>query len=201
MSAPTLHATAAAPEASSADRLTRRFAKTEAGRLEIRQRTLPLLRPARNLLLIIDPSRSASEWISVVQGCDRTAFQSLQDAGLVAEIASAGAGSPLGEPVGKPQPPDAPAQSTLSASAAAPLGTGLTQALEQRSYSALYDRITAEALPRLGMIKAYKLIMEVEECSGPAEIRALAQRFIDQVRTLKGEAAGKALAQVLIAPE
>lgn len=201
MSAPTLHATAAAPEASSADRLTRRFAKTEAGRLEIRQRALPLLRPARNLLLIIDSSRSASEWIGVVQGCDRAAFQSLQDAGLVAEIASAGAGSPLGEPVGKPQQPDAPAQSTLSASAAAPLGTKLTQALEQRSYSALYDRITAEARPRLGMIKAYKLIMEVEQCSGPAEIRALAQRFIDQVRTLQGEAAGKALAQILIAPE
>lgn len=201
MSAPPLHTTTATREAGAADELSRRFAKTEAGRLEIRQRALPLLRPARNLLLIIDSSRSASEWIGIVQGCDRTAFQSLQDAGLVAETASAGAGSPLGEPVGAPKPPDAPAQSAPSASAAAPQGTKLAEALEQRSYSALYDRITAEARPRLGMIKAYKLIMEVEQCSGPAEIRALAQRFIDQVRTLQGEAAGKALAQILIAPE
>lgn len=75
------------------------------------------------------------------------------------------------------------------------------QALEQRSYSALYDRITAEARPRLGLIKAYKLIMEVEHCSGPSEIRAVAQRLIDKVRELKGDSAGKALALMLVAPK
>lgn len=201
MSVPTVHSTTAALAAETSDGLAQRFAKTEAGRLEIRQRAMPLLRPARNLLLIIDPSRSASEWMGVVQGCDRAALQVLQDAGLVADIGLTGAGSPLGVPGGAPQPLDVTAQSTPPVSAAAQQNTKLAQALEQRSYSALYDRITAESRPRLGMIRAYKLIMEVEQCTSPKEIRALAQRFIDQVRDLQGDAAGKALVQVLTAPE
>ena len=207
MSAPTDHSTTAAPaRVGPADGPARRFAKTEAGRQEIRQRALPLLRPARNLLLIIDPSRSAAEWMGLVQGCDRGALQALQDAGLVAGLVAdtgpAGAGIP-GVP-GAPRSPGSPgatSELTPPGSAAAPPRMSLAQALEHRSYSALYDRITAEARPRLGLIKAYKVIMEVERCSGPPEIRALAQRFVDQVRDLHGDAAGMVLAQVLIAPE
>jgi acyl-CoA synthetase (AMP-forming)/AMP-acid ligase II len=76
----------------------------------------------------------------------------------------------------------------------------LAQALETKGYQTLYDRITAEARPRLGLIKGYKLILEVERCSGPAEIRALAQRFVEQVRAADGDAAAVALAQTLLAP-
>lgn len=177
----------------SVDAAVGRFSKTEAGRHEIRQRALPLSRPARNLLLIIDPSRSAAAWLGLVQGCDRAALQALLDAGLVAntEPAGVGAATAAGSPGGQPSP----------GAAAAPPRMSLAQALEHRSYSALYARITAEARPRLGLFKAYKLIMEVERCNGPAEIRALAQRFVDQLRDLHGDAAGMALAQVLIAPE
>lgn len=173
------------------DVLNRRFAKTEAGRTEIRARALPLVRSSRNLLLIIDPSRSASEWIAVVQGCDQAALQALQDAGLIVDAGGEGAGNP------------APASSTASSTAGstgAPQHTNFAQALQQCSYGALYDRITAEALPRLGLIKAYKMIMELEQCSGPDEIRALALRFIKMERDLHGEAAGKALGQLLTAP-
>ena len=196
-----------------ADVPARRFAKTEAGRHEIRQRALPLLRPARNLLLIIDPSRSAAEWLGLVQGCDRAALQALQDAGLVADLVAgrvadigpAGAGTlgVAGAPrsPGSSGPPSASGAPAPPGAAAAPPRMSLAQALEHRSYSALYDRITAEARPRLGLIKAYKVIMEVERCSGPPEIRALAQRFVDQVRDLHGDAAAMVLAQVLIAPE
>ena len=76
----------------------------------------------------------------------------------------------------------------------------LAQALETKSYQILYDRITAEARPRLGLLKGYKLILDVERCQGPAEIRALAQRFVEQVRAADGDSAGVALAQVLLAP-
>ncbi len=199
MSMPTTHPAAATLASSEpADGTSMRFAKTEAGRLEIRLRAVPLLRPARNLLLIIDSSRSAAEWIALVQGCDRAALQELQDAGLVANAGTTGAGIP-----GMPAPESSGATSApaLTDAATALPRMSTAQALEQRSYSALYDRITAEARPRLGLIKAYKLIMEVEHCSGPSEIRAVAQRFIDQVRELKGDSAGKALAQVLVAPE
>lgn len=196
----------------SADGLDRRFAKTEAGRHEIRQRALSLTRPARNLLLIIDTSRSAAEWLALVQGCDRAALQALQDAGLVASpvagFGPGGAGMPgapgvpgsIGAP-GSPGSAGATGAPVPPGAAAAPPRMSLAQALEHRSYSALYDRITAEARPRLGLIKAYKVIMEVERCSGAPEIRALAQRFVDQVRDLHGDAAGMVLAQILIAPE
>ena len=204
MSVPTAPpATAALAGSGSADGLARRFAKTEAGRQEIRQRALPLLRPARNLLLIIDPSRSAAEWMGLVQGCDRAALQALQDAGLVAGLV-AELGPARADTLGLPGAPGAPGATGAPAppgAAAAPPRMSLAQALEHRSYSALYDRITAEARPRLGLIKAYKVIMEVERCSGPPEVRALAQRFVNQVRDLHGDAAGMVLAQVLIAPE
>lgn len=196
-------ATAALAGSGSAEGLARRFAKTEAGRHEIRQRALPLLRPARNLLLIIDPSRSAAEWIGLVQGCDRAALLALQDAGLVAGLV-AELGPARADTLGLPGAPGAPGATGApapSGAAAAPPRMSLAQALEHRSYSALYDRITAEARPRLGLIKAYKVIMEVERCSGPPEVRALAQRFVNQVRDLHGDAAGMVLAQVLIAPE
>lgn len=174
--------------------LARCFAKTEAGRLEIRQRAVPLSRSARNLLLIIDATRSVAEWIAMVQGCDRAALQSLQDAALVADAGAPAAAS-------TPGVLPAIAAPALAGAVAAVSRVTLDEALEQRSYSALYDRITAEARPRLGLMKAYKMIMDLERCSGPPEIRALARRFVDQVRELHGDAAAKALVQVLITPE
>lgn len=176
--------------------LNQRFSKTEAGRLEIQARAMPLARSSRNLLLIIDPSRSAAEWINLVQGCDRAALQALQDAGLVSELDAGSAGN-----VEVSKSPDALVNPTLSSAAAAPQHMSVAQALEHCSYSSLYDRITAEARPRLGLIKAYKMIMALEQCSDVTEIRALALRFIEQERELHGAAAGKALAQLLVAPE
>jgi hypothetical protein len=165
--------------------LSTRFAKTEAGRGEIRAKALPLSRPARNLLLIIDTTRTGEDWLTMVQGCTPADLRALLQAGLVAPaVASAGG-----------------AVSNSSATAAAAPRMSLAQALESRSYKTLYDRITAEARPRLGLIKGYKLILEVERCSGPAEIRALAQRFVEQVREHHGDTAGVAIAQVLLAPE
>ena len=177
----------------SVEGLTGRYTKTEAGRTEIRQRALALSRPARNLLLIIDAGRPAAEWLGLVQGCDHAALQALRDTGLVAEAGPAAPGAPAAAA--------APAAWPLRAAAPAPPRMSLAQALEHRSYKALYERITAEARPRLGLIKGYKMILDVERCSGPAEVRALAQRFVDQLRESDGDAAGMALAQVLIAPE
>ena len=177
----------------SVEGLAGRYSKTDAGRTEIRQRALALSRPARNLLLIIDAGRPAAEWLGLVQGCDRAALQALRDAGLVAEAGPAAPGAPAAAA--------APAARPLRAAAPAPPRMSLAQALEHRSYKALYERITAEARPRLGLIKGYKMILDVERCSGPAEVRALAQRFVDQLRESDGDAAGMALAQVLIAPE
>jgi hypothetical protein len=164
----------AAPGGLPGDVLVGRYGKTEAGRAEIRNRALPLSRPARNLLLIIDASRNGEGWLGLVQGCGPADLAALRDAGLVAE-----------------------------ATAAAPLAgrMSLAQALETKGYLVLYQRITAQARPRLGLLKSYRLVLEVERCSGPVAIRALAQRFVEQVREADGDAAAIALAQVLIAPD
>lgn len=153
-----------------------RLTKTAAGRTEIQRKSLPLSRPARNLLLIIDGGRQAQEWISLVQGATPGDLQELVGAGLVADQASVA-------------PPPAPQRMSLA------------QALEAKSYRTLYDRITAEARPRLGLIKGYKLILDVERCAGPPEIRQLALRFVEQVRVMQGDAAALSLAQTLLAPD
>ncbi len=153
---------------------TARLTKTEAGRTEIQRKSLPLSRPARNLLLIVDASRPAQEWLGLVQGATAADLQELLRQGLVSDQAA------------QPAPPPR---------------ISLAQALEAKSYSTLYERITAEARPRLGLIKGYKLILDVERCAGPAEIRQVALRFVEQVRITQGDAAALGLAQTLIAPD
>jgi len=153
--------------------LAARYAKTDAGRVEIQRKTLPLSRPGRNLLLIIDAGRTADAWLELVQGATPADLQALLEAGLVTAAS------------------DAPAAPRMT----------LAQALESKGYKSLYDRVTSEARPRLGLIKGYKLILDVERCQGPTEIRQLALRFVEQVRAAQGDAAAMALAQLLLAPD
>jgi len=159
--------------------LSGRYAKTDAGRAEITGKAQPLSRPARNLLLIIDASRTAEAWLGLVQGATPADLAALVQGGLVTSSAAPAA----------------------AAQAAAAPRLSLAQALETKGYKVLYDRITAEARPRLGLIKGYKLILDVERSGGPVEIRQLALRFVEQVRTTQGDAAAMALAQALLAPD
>ena len=165
------------------------LAKTEAGRREITERRLMLSRPARNLLLIIDAQRSAGQWLAMVQGCGPAELQQLVGAGLVGRLAA---------------PVLAPADPPAADAAAAPTPTtarmSLADALQAQSYGLLYDRLTAEARPQLGLIKGYKLILSIEKCAGPVEIRALALQFVEQVRGVKGDDEANALAQRLANP-
>lgn len=145
--------------------LSWRYAKTEAGRAEIRQRALPLSRPARNLLLIIDPSRSGQDWLAMVQGCSAAELQALLDAALVAPRMS------------------------------------LAQALETKGLATLRDRVIAQAAPLSGRAAAGRLAAEAQRCNDPVVMRALAQRFVEQVREADGDGAAVVLAQVLLAPD
>ena len=165
-----------------------RLARSERGQQEISARQLNLSRPARNLLLIIDPKRSAADWLGMVRGATADDLQQLLAGGLVATW-------------GTPATP-APAAPTAPVPAAA-LATGrmsLADALLTQSYKLLYERITAEARPQLGLFKGYKLILEVERCSGPEAIRALALQFVEQVRGVHGDTQARALAQRLADP-
>lgn len=171
-----------------------RYVKTEAGRAEIRQRTLPLTRPARNLLLIIDASRTGQDWSKLVQGCGDSELPALLTAGLVALDAAGDSAAPAGRP----------AAATADKSAArvdAGPRMSLAEALQTKDHRVLCRRMLVEAKPRLGMVKGYWLALEVDHSESPADVRALALRFVDQVRELQGDAAALALVQVLLAKD
>ncbi len=175
--------------------LALRYARTEAGRAEIQRRALQLSRPGRNLLLTIDASRSASEWLSLVQGAQLADLQVLVQAGLVAPVGAVAA--PAASPLSPPSPPAA----DFDGGAASSSRMSLADALETKSYEVLCRRVQAEARPRLGRVRGYMLAVELEYCVTAEDVRALALKFVDQVRQRDGDRAAIALAQVLISPD
>ena len=139
------------------------FTKTELGRQELRARSLPLSRTARNLLFVIDSARAATEWLSMVQGATVEDLQTLQDAGLIAVLAP-----PATAPATPPMRTPPAAESTLS-------------------YGQLYEQLNAQIKSHLGLIKGYHFSLEIEKASSVAELRDVAQRLVDEVHRLKGE--------------
>ncbi|MGY0197398.1 hypothetical protein ACWA7J_20230 [Leptothrix sp. BB-4] len=65
------------------------FRKTERGRREVRERSLNLSRTARNLLLILDSSKSLTAWIDMIQGATLADAVALLEAGLIESPPSA----------------------------------------------------------------------------------------------------------------
>ncbi|MEY2686900.1 MAG: hypothetical protein RL375_1098 [Pseudomonadota bacterium] len=63
--------------------MLRSYRKTVVGRAEIRDRTLPLSRTARNLLLIIEPSQPAHHWLNMLLGATESDLVALLRAGLI----------------------------------------------------------------------------------------------------------------------
>lgn len=147
--------------------LDHHYLKTEAGRAEIKTRALVASRVARNLLLVLDGSKTARQWISMVQGATEADFQLLLNEGLVA---IQGGGS-----IAKPAPVSEP-QLALDGSE-----------LPQMDYEQLYAYLTRHAKQYLGLMKGYRVVLDVERCSGLPELQAYALRFIDLVRESQGE--------------
>lgn len=144
--------------------MTFRYTKTDAGRDEIKSSSRKLPRTARNLLLIIDGTRAGDEWVKLVQGATPADLELLADLQLVSKVQRA------------------PTSAEVAAGAAAALDT----ALSHLSYEDLYALLTNQARERFGLIKGYKMVLEVEKCSGPAEIKALAARFVEMVNEEHG---------------
>ena len=96
--------------------------------------------------------------------------------------------------------PTSTADAAAAEAAPAARRLSLGEALQAQGYRVLYDRLTSEARQQLGLIKGYKLILNIEKCAGSPELRALALQFVDQVRQAKGDAEARALAQRLASP-
>jgi hypothetical protein len=136
-----------------------RWQKTDSGRAEIRQRALALTRTARNLLLILDASKPADDWIALVNGATPTDFAGLADQGLVEPVGGAPAAVPAAEPGAFDE---------------------LRSALMALDYESLYNLLTAQVREQMGLIKGYRMALEIERCAGLPELQALALRLAAQ---------------------
>jgi len=176
-----------------------RYVKTEAGRAELRERRQQLPRQARLLLVIIDASKSGAEWLAAVNGSSQADLERLLAAGLIEPhvvttrgTASASPARPAAPaPAGAPAPAEAEAPMALEPNLPSPAMPALSDAalaelVQSLGYRPLYDLLTAQARPRLGLINGYRMVLEVERCNGVEELRALALRFVESVRQAQG---------------
>lgn len=139
--------------------LDRAYVKTDAGRTEIKARSLTMSRSVRNLLLMIDGGKSAAQWLGLVQGIVAADFEYLLAQGLIADAAPAAASTTF------------IAEGDLS-----PL-----------DYEQLYGFLTRHAKQYLGLMKGYRMVLDVERCGDLAALRLLGQRFVAEVTEAQGE--------------
>lgn len=135
------------------------YAKTEAGLLEIRDRTLELSRPARNLLLVIDERRPGADWVQWVHGAAAGDLKALEAAGLI-------------EPRGHV--------------AVALAHRTIGQAVAAMSYDQLYHLVTSQARDRLGLMRGYAFVLQIERCIDRDALQQLALDFLQQVQKHQG---------------
>lgn len=169
--------------------------KTDAGRAEIRARALPLSRAARNLLLVLDASKPAGEWLRLVTGATEADLEALRQQGLIVPQ-GAGAKPGAAQPAPAPAPvasPAAPAAPATSA-AAPPAGAGGSPLLDR---ALLYTYMSGQATKLLGPFKGYAFALEVERCDSLSELQGLALQFVERVQKAKGDEAAAAVRDAL----
>jgi len=165
--------------------LDQSYQKTDAGRAEMKVRQLISARAARNLLLVIDPSKSARQWLGLVQGSTEADVRQLLELGLIQPFGAAPAAVPVAEEAGSAFAPAFGAATGATASAA-PAATAAAGA-PQLDYEQLYAYLTRHAKQYLGLMKGYKVVLEVERCSGLQELQDYARRFVEMVREAQGD--------------
>ena len=175
--------------------LEERYEKTEAGRAEIKVRTLVQARVARNLLLVIDASKTGGDWVAVVQGAAPTDLELLVQHQLVKVTAGA---PPMGPAsIATPMGSGAPSSRLSGASASRPAPSRLAGApTSSLPFQELYAALSAFAKQQ-GLLKGYKIALEVEQCADMNQLQTLALDIIDRVRAAKGDAAAHELRATL----
>lgn len=170
-----------------------RFAKTALGRAEIQSRTHALTRTARNLLLILDPSRTGEAWVGMVQGAALADLQALLDGGLIEAVpavpplAAQGAGQTASDSDADSSEPFASTQAD-----APPV-----LAFASLSYSELNTRLNTLIKAHLGLIKGYRFTLDVERAADVIELQRVALRLVAEVESAHGLQAAAAARQTL----
>ncbi len=149
------------------------WVKTDAGRAEMQTRALVKERARRNLLLLIDGTKSEEMLLANLAGISADDFQELRKLDLIAPAAGA---VTVGGP-SRAASADASRPTVPQALAQAPLDYGQFTA-------ALTKLISAH----LGL-RGFTLTLAVEKAGTIEELQSVAQRTLEQIRERKGEAA------------
>ena len=156
--------------------------KTDLGRIEMQARALVRERAQRNLLLVIDGTKSDEMLLSNLAGISGVDFQVLESLGLIAPVAASGARS---GGVGSARSASGAAAATLPRAEAAPL--------DYAEFTAALTKIISGELGLRGFV----LTLAVEKAGTAEELQAVAQRALTQIRERKGDAAAAAARRTL----
>ena len=163
------------------------WVKTDAGRAEMQSRALVKDRARRNLLLLIDGTKSEEILLGNLAGITAADFQELRKLDLIAPAAGAvTVGNPARAASADSNRPTVPLPLPT---AAAPGGSPLDRG---QFTSALTQLISAN----LGL-RGFTLTLAVDRAATGEELREVAQRVIEQIRERKGEAVAAAARRTL----
>jgi len=149
------------------------WVKTDAGRAEMQTRALIKERARRNLLLLIDGTKTEEMLLANLAGISAEDFQELRKLDLIAPAAGA-------VTVGNPARATA-FEATRPILPTPPEGKSL-------DYSEFTAALTKLISGQLGL-RGFTLTLAVDKASTIEELREVAQRVIEQIRERKGETA------------
>jgi hypothetical protein len=155
------------------------YTKTAMGHAEVADRRFPLSRTTRTLLLVMDSSKSAAHWLGIVHSTSEADIDLLLGYGLI-EMVSTTQPAPETLPVPLPEHNDP-----------------VASAIDQLTFGELYTLLTDQSRAQLGLIRGYRMVLEIERCTELAELRDMARRLLAQVRKQNGEAGETALRKAL----
>jgi len=152
------------------------WVKTDAGRVEMQSRALIKDRARRNLLLLIDGTKSEEMLLGNLAGITAADFQELRKLDLIAPAAGA-------VTVGNSARVNSPDSSRPTVPQ--PLGPVATTTLDYSQFTAALTQLISANLG----LRGFTLTLAVDKASTIEELREVAQRVIEQIRERKGEAA------------
>lgn len=161
------------------------WVKTDAGRAEMQSRALIKDRARRNLLLLIDGTKSEEMLLGNLAGITAADFQELRKLDLIAPAAGA---VTVGSGAARPPSPDASRPTVPQSLAPAPgaAAPATPPAASPLDYSQFTSALTQLISTNLGL-RGFTLTLAVDKASTIEELREVAQRVIEQIRERKGE--------------
>lgn len=144
-------------------------------------RALVKERAQRNLLLVIDGVKTEEMLLANLAGISAADFAELQSLGLIAPVAG---GSSKGT---------AGSRATAAPAAPAPAPAAESGPLDYAQFTGALTQIISKELG----LRGFTLTLAVEKAGTIEELRAVADRTIEQLRERKGEAAAAAARRTL----